>query len=180
MILLETVESAIPAIAGTSPFGERGSWYLRCAVIEPTIPPDEAKRLALLKACRILYTPAEEAYDDIAQLAADLCGTEIALITLVDADYQWFKARVGIAQTRVPRDLSFCGALELAGTPGSGGFGSSVGCASVFRSLRMEVSVDTFAVQRRHRADGLARARRFRRVFDRHLVRPELLAADGR
>jgi serine/threonine-protein kinase len=75
----------------------------------PVIPPDEAKRLALLKACHILYTPAEEAFDEVARLAADLCGTEIALITLVDSDRQWFKARVGIERTEVPRDLSFCG-----------------------------------------------------------------------
>jgi serine/threonine-protein kinase len=75
----------------------------------PAIPDDEAARLALLKACNVIYTPAEEAFDDVARLAADLCGTDIALITLVDSDYQWFKARVGVHQTGVPRDLSFCG-----------------------------------------------------------------------
>jgi Protein kinase domain/GAF domain len=73
------------------------------------IPEDEATRLALLKACRIMYTPAEQAFDDLARLAADLCGTEIALITLVDSDRQWFKARVGVTQTETARDLSFCG-----------------------------------------------------------------------
>jgi serine/threonine-protein kinase len=78
-------------------------------MIEAPIPDDEAKRLALLKACNIIYTPAEEAFDDIARLAAEICGTEIALITLVDADYQWFKAKVGVAQEGTPRDLSFCG-----------------------------------------------------------------------
>src|SRR5215813_11894131 len=76
---------------------------------EPPIPDDEEKRLALLEACKIIYTPAEEAFDEVARLAAELCGTEIALITLVDADYQWFKARVGVEQTGTPRDLSFCG-----------------------------------------------------------------------
>src|SRR5215510_2488398 len=78
-------------------------------MLEAPIPPDEERRLALLKACRIMYTPAEEAFDDVARLAAEICGTEIALITLVDADYQWFKARVGVEQTGIPRDLSFCG-----------------------------------------------------------------------
>ena len=78
-------------------------------MLEPPIPDDEEKRLALLKACNIIYTPAEEAFDDVARLAADLCGTEIALITLVDSDYQWFKARVGVEQTGTARDLSFCG-----------------------------------------------------------------------
>src|SRR5215472_8566498 len=78
-------------------------------MLEPPIPAEEERRLALLVACHILYTPAEQAFDDVARLAADLCGTEIALITLVDADYQWFKARVGVEQTGTPRDLSFCG-----------------------------------------------------------------------
>lgn len=73
------------------------------------IPADEDRRLALLEACHIMYTPAEQAFDDVAQLAATLCSTEIALITLVDSDYQWFKARVGVEQTGTPRDLSFCG-----------------------------------------------------------------------
>jgi len=78
-------------------------------MLKAAIPEDEQQRLALLKACRIIYTPAEEAFDDVARLAAELCGTEIALITLVDADYQWFKARVGVQQTGTARDLSFCG-----------------------------------------------------------------------
>lgn len=78
-------------------------------MIEPPIPDDEERRLSLLKACNIIYTPAEEAFDDVARLAADLCGTEIALITLVDSDYQWFKARVGVSQEGTARDLSFCG-----------------------------------------------------------------------
>jgi serine/threonine-protein kinase len=78
-------------------------------MLEPPIPADEEERLRLLRACNIIYTPAEEAFDDVAQLAADLCGTEIALITLVDSDHQWFKARVGVEQTGTTRDLSFCG-----------------------------------------------------------------------
>jgi eukaryotic-like serine/threonine-protein kinase len=78
-------------------------------MLEAPIPDDEEKRLALLRACKIMYTPVEEAFDEIARLAADLCGTEIALITLVDADRQWFKARVGVEQTGTSRDLSFCG-----------------------------------------------------------------------
>ena len=78
-------------------------------MLEAPIPDDESQRLSMLKACNIIYTPAEEAFDDVARLAADLCETEIALITLVDADYQWFKARVGVEQQGTPRDLSFCG-----------------------------------------------------------------------
>jgi serine/threonine-protein kinase len=78
-------------------------------VQEPPIPPDEEQRLALLKACNIMYTPAEEAFDDVARLASELCDAEIALITLVDSDYQWFKAKVGVELPGLARDLSFCG-----------------------------------------------------------------------
>ena len=78
-------------------------------MLEAPIPADEENRLALLKACRIMHTPSEEAFDDVVRLAAELCDTEIALITLVDADRQWFKARVGVEQTGTARDLSFCG-----------------------------------------------------------------------
>jgi serine/threonine-protein kinase len=78
-------------------------------VLSAPIPSNEQERLDLLQACEIMYTPAEQAFDDVAQLAADLCGTEIALITLVDSDYQWFKARVGVEQSGTARDMSFCG-----------------------------------------------------------------------
>jgi len=86
-------------------------------MLEAPIPPDEAKRLELLRACRIIYTPAEQAFDDVARLAADICGTEIALITLVDSDRQWFKARVGVDVTGTARDLSFCGHCIMKRTP---------------------------------------------------------------
>lgn len=86
-------------------------------MLEAPIPPDEAKRLELLQACRIIYTPQEQAFDDVAQLAADICGTEIALITLVDSDRQWFKARVGVEVTGTARDLSFCGHCIMKRTP---------------------------------------------------------------
>jgi len=86
-------------------------------MLEAPIPPDEAKRLELLRACRIIYTPAEQAFDDVARLAADICGTEIALITLVDSDRQWFKARVGVEVTGTARDLSFCGHCIMKRTP---------------------------------------------------------------
>ena len=71
-------------------------------------PPDEEERLAGLYALRILDTPPEERFDRIARLAARLLGTPIALISLVDRDRQWFKARVGMAALETPRDVSFC------------------------------------------------------------------------
>jgi hypothetical protein len=55
-------------------------------MLEAPIPADEDQRLSLLKACRILYTPAEEAFDDVARLAADLCDAEIAFAGCGDDD----------------------------------------------------------------------------------------------
>jgi GAF domain-containing protein len=68
----------------------------------------EVGRLAALRRYRILDTEPEQAFDDLAQLAAQLCGTPIALITLVDAERQWFKARVGLSVTETARSVSFC------------------------------------------------------------------------
>ena len=56
----------------------------------------------------IVDTRAEDAYDDIARLAQMLCGTPIALVSLVDRDRQWFKARVGTLLEWIPREISFC------------------------------------------------------------------------
>ena len=56
---------------------------------------DERNRLAALRAYRILDTEPENAFDDLALLASQICGTPIALISLVDAERQWFKFAVG-------------------------------------------------------------------------------------
>jgi anti-sigma regulatory factor (Ser/Thr protein kinase) len=73
-----------------------------------TVQPDETARLAALRRYRILDTEPERAFDDLALLASQICGTPIALITLLDADRQWFKARRGIAATQTSRAVSFC------------------------------------------------------------------------
>ncbi|MEO6897882.1 MAG: GAF domain-containing protein [Caldimonas sp.] len=51
---------------------------------------------------------ADTAVNDIARMAADLCGTPVALVSMVDRDKQWFKARVGLATTETPREWAFC------------------------------------------------------------------------
>ncbi len=75
----------------------------------PPIPPSETERLAALRRYGVLDTPAEAAFDALTRLAAHLLKVPIALVSLVDADRQWFKARYGIDVTETPRDVSFCG-----------------------------------------------------------------------
>jgi len=69
---------------------------------------DEQARLAALRNYRILDTEPERAFDDLALLASQVCGTPIALISLIDAERQWFKARVGVDAHETSRDVAFC------------------------------------------------------------------------
>ncbi len=68
----------------------------------------EAMRLLELHSFAVLDTEAEQAYDDVVSLAAFICDTPIALISLIDEDRQWFKARVGINEMETPRGMAFC------------------------------------------------------------------------
>ncbi|MDQ8028308.1 MAG: GAF domain-containing protein, partial [Brevundimonas sp.] len=68
----------------------------------------ERERIAALRAYGVLHTPPETEYDEIVSLAARLCETSIALISLVAEDEQWFKARVGLDACSTGRDVSFC------------------------------------------------------------------------
>ena len=72
------------------------------------VPDNEEQRIAGLHRLRILDTPPEADFDDLALLASEICGVPVALITLLDRDRQWFKARVGTEVSEVPRELSFC------------------------------------------------------------------------
>ena len=56
----------------------------------------------------MLDTDSEEAFDDLTRLASYVCDTPCALISLIDAKRQWFKARVGVEARETPRDISFC------------------------------------------------------------------------
>ena len=73
-----------------------------------TIDSPETERLAALRRYRILDTEPERSFDDLALLASHICGTPMALITLVDERRQWFKSRVGVSIAETSRAISFC------------------------------------------------------------------------
>jgi hypothetical protein len=77
-------------------------------MLSARIPENESERQANLDLYEILDTFPEEAFDAITSIAAHICGTPIALISLIDKDRQWFKSHHGLAVSETPRDFSFC------------------------------------------------------------------------
>lgn len=79
----------------------------------PSKPANEKQRLAALRGYEILDTEPEAAFDDLTFLASYICQAPIALISLIDADRQWFKSKVGISMTETSRDIAFCASTVL-------------------------------------------------------------------
>jgi len=77
-------------------------------MISAPAPPDEALRLGSLYQLKILDTAPEPELDDLTSLVAFICGTPMAVVSLVDEDRQWFKSRFGIQEIETPRNISFC------------------------------------------------------------------------
>ncbi|MER7005699.1 GAF domain-containing protein [Dactylosporangium sp. NPDC000555] len=73
------------------------------------VPQNEADRLSALRAMAVLDTPPEADFDDIVRIASEICGAPISLVTLVDAERQWFKAKFGdVDADETPREVAFC------------------------------------------------------------------------
>lgn len=77
-------------------------------MIPAAVPSNETERLDALHQCQILNTAPEGVFDDITRLAAYICQTPIALVSLLDSERQWFKSKVGLTVTETPRRLAFC------------------------------------------------------------------------
>lgn len=83
----------------------------------PAIPVDEAERQAALERTGLLRPGEVPDFQDIVELAATICEVPIALVSLVDCDRQFFKARIGLDTRETPRDISFCGHAILGRDP---------------------------------------------------------------
>lgn len=76
--------------------------------MSPDIPTNEAARLAAIQRYGINAQIPQQAYEDLTKLASFICDTPIALVSLVESEYQWFLSALGLDMDQTPRDISFC------------------------------------------------------------------------
>lgn len=72
------------------------------------IPFNEKERLDALHSYQIINTIPEEKFDSLTQIAAYICDSPIVLISLIDTNRLWFKSKIGMNISGIPRDISFC------------------------------------------------------------------------
>jgi two-component system, NtrC family, sensor kinase len=96
-----------PGRLGQAGENERGR-YRWHPTMNISLPGNERRRLEVLWKHDLLDTPPEQPLDDLTELAAHICGTPIAMISLVDEKRQWFKSRIGLTETETAREISFC------------------------------------------------------------------------
>jgi GAF domain-containing protein len=76
--------------------------------MDETMPVSEAHRIKALEDLKVLNTPAESQFDDLVEVTRLALGAKIALVSLLDADRQWFKAKCGLDLSETTRDIAFC------------------------------------------------------------------------
>ena len=75
---------------------------------KPAIPYNEIERLSAAREYQILDSEAEKEFDEITQLASEICDAPISIIALIDSERQWFKSRLPLPVNELPRNLAFC------------------------------------------------------------------------
>jgi len=86
-------------------------------MLEPIKPQEELARVTELHDLCVLDTAPEERFDRLTRIAQRLFGVNIALVSLIDHDRQWFKSRQGLDVLQTPRNISFCGHAILSDAP---------------------------------------------------------------
>lgn len=76
--------------------------------VPAALPQNDAERVGALRALDILDSEPEAAFNEIALLASSICQAPIALVSFVDQNRQWFKARINMNDSEMPRDMAFC------------------------------------------------------------------------
>lgn len=86
-------------------------------MLMPPMPLDEPSRQAALDQLGILDTAPDQLLDQLTAMACELLNVDIALVSLIDRDRQWFKSRSGLSATETGRDISFCGHAVAQNAP---------------------------------------------------------------
>jgi two-component sensor histidine kinase len=101
-------EGAHRTLLANSPLGRTFSWSVPMLTAGDPASADSSARLAALYSYEILDTPREAEFDDLVQLAANICGAPISVINLIETHRQWFKAETGLGIRETPIDVSIC------------------------------------------------------------------------